>query len=72
MTRRTGKIVASVVLVAAASPILPANAVQIDLQLLNSFTAANGARNGSAEIVDFSRDQNTVVSTMAGTSGFGV
>jgi len=72
MTRRTGKIVASVVLVAAASSILPANAVQIDLQLLNSFTAANGARNGSAEIVDFSRDQNTVVSTMAGTSGFGV
>ncbi|MSR08669.1 MAG: VPLPA-CTERM sorting domain-containing protein [Gammaproteobacteria bacterium] len=51
---------------------LPAHAVQLDLQLLNAFTASTGARNGSAEILDYSADQNTVSSTMAGTSGFGV
>ncbi len=51
---------------------LPAHAVQLDLQLLNAFTTSTGARNGSAEILDYSADQNTVSSTMAGTSGFGV
>ncbi len=61
------------ILVAATAVFsLPAHAVQLDLQLLNAFTTSTGARNGSAEILDYSADQNTVSSTMAGTSGFGV
>jgi hypothetical protein len=51
---------------------LPAQAIQLDLQLLNAYTSADGARNGSAEILDYSPDQNTVLSTMAGSSGYGV
>ena len=61
------------ILVAATAVVsLPAHAVQLDLQLLNAFTTSTGARNGSAEILDYSAHQNTISSTMAGTSGFGV
>jgi hypothetical protein len=61
-------------LAATASSTLagPALAVQVDLQLLSAYTASSGARDGSAEILDFTPDQSTLASTMAGASGFGV
>jgi hypothetical protein len=59
---------------AAAVTALLAPAAEANLQLneLFALTSANGARNGSAEILAYSPDQNTVLSTMGGTSGYGV
>ena len=62
----------AMLVVAATAFSLPAGAVQVDLQLLSATTTSNGARDGSAEILDYSAHQNTISSTMAGTSGFGV
>lgn len=72
MSRRTGIAIAAASGLAASVFTSPASAVQLDLQLLNAFTTSTGARDQSAEILDYSADQNTVASTMAGTSGFGV
>lgn len=49
------------------------HAGQIDLELIQAYIQGpGGARPGSAEILDFTKDQNTVVSTMDGTDGYGV
>jgi hypothetical protein len=72
MSRITGTAIAAASALAASALSGPANAVQLDLQLLNAFTTGTGARDQSAEILDYSAHQNTVASTMAGTSGFGV
>lgn len=72
MSRRTGIAVSAASALAASVLSFPASAVQLDLQLLNALTTSTGARDQSAEILDYSADQNTVASTMAGTSGFGV
>ncbi len=58
--------------IAATAFSLPASAIQLDLQLLSATTTSSGARDGSAEILDYSAHLNTVSSTMAGASGFGV
>lgn len=50
----------------------PAADAAIQLNELFAFTGSNGARNGSAEILAFSPHEHTVLSTMSGTSGYGV
>ena len=67
MTTRLAALVATTAILSQ-----PANAIELDLQLLNAFTTSAGARDGSAEILDYSSHLNTVSSTMAGASGFGV
>ncbi|MDO9238952.1 MAG: choice-of-anchor I family protein [Methylicorpusculum sp.] len=50
----------------------PSAQANLEINLLHAFTSANGARNGSAEIVAYTPDQYTVLSTMSGSSGTGV
>ncbi len=62
-------------LTAIASACLLASTAQagpLHISLIQAFTQTAGARDGSAEILGFTKDQNTVVSTMAGTHGYGV
>jgi hypothetical protein len=50
----------------------PSVQASLDINLLQAFTSANGARDGSAEIIAYTPDQYTVLSTMSGNSGTGV
>lgn len=61
---------AACAVLAVAVPV--AEAVALDLHLLNAFTQAAGARPGSAEILSYTPHQYTVASTMAGSAGYGV
>ncbi len=51
------------------TPVAQAN---FDISLLSAFNSNNGARTGSAEILAYSADQQTVLSTLAGADGYGV
>jgi hypothetical protein len=42
------------------------------ITLLSAFTGQEGARDGSAEILAFTSDEHTVLSTMSGRDGYGV
>jgi hypothetical protein len=68
MNRRRLCALAATLSVASAT-----HATEIDLVLIQALTQGpGGARPGSAEILGFTTDQNTVVSTMDGADGYGV
>jgi len=63
------KITLAIAIASLASPVVHA---EYDINLLNAFTSSSGARSGSAEILAYSSHQNTVLSTLAGSDGYGV
>jgi MYXO-CTERM domain-containing protein len=57
---------------ALSAALVPAAQAGLKIDELFALTTGNGARDGSAEILAFSPHEDTVLSTMAGTSGYGV
>jgi hypothetical protein len=57
---------------AAAGLLFAGAAEALDIKLADTFGPTEGALDGTAEILSFTPDENTLLSTMAGSDGFGV